>query len=140
MPSERPFVPVEASERARNGLRANLADCRRIREMWLVRKAENDNRDAGFSMALASQCTSELRAIAEEEAALALALLDRARTAIEAAAPIVKEYRDCIVSSESRGGDLATLGEETRGEVATHDGVVALMEEINAAVDAANQE
>lgn len=80
----RPFVPIEASERSRKGLKANLADCRRIREVWLVRKAVNDNRDAGYSAALASQCTSELRAIAEEEAALAIDLLKRMKQAMEA--------------------------------------------------------
>jgi len=136
----RPFVPVEASERSRLGLRANLADCRRIREVWLARQVENENRDAGYSTARASQCTNELRAIAEEEAALALDLLRRAVVATRTAAPIVKEFRDCIVDSEAVGGDLATLSEETSGEVASHDGVVALMEEINAAFDAANQE
>lgn len=136
----RPFVPVEASERSRLGLKANLADCRRIREVWLARKAENDNRDAGYSAARAAQCTNELRAIAEEEAATSLDLLGRAVVAMKTAVPIVKEFRDCIVDCEAVGGDLATLGEKTRGEVAAHDGVVALIEEINAAVDAANQE
>jgi len=79
--TSRAFVPVEASERSRLQLRANLADCRRIREVWLQRKRDNENRDSGFSVSLATQCTNELRAIAEEEAALAIDLLKRMRDA-----------------------------------------------------------
>lgn len=138
--TSRPFVPVGASERQRLQLRPNLADCRRIREVWEIRRRDNENRDSGFSVSLATQCTSELRAIAEDEAKCALGLLDQARNAIEAALPLAQEYRNCIVESESRDGDLATLPAEVKADVETHDAAIARMKEVLAAVDAANQE
>jgi len=136
----RPFVPVEAAERARLGLKATLADCRRIREVWLQRKLDNEHRESGFSTSFAVGCTNELRAIAEEEAQCAMGLLDHARKAIEAALPHAVEYRDCIVESEVVGGDIGTLKPEVRAEVDAHDAAITRMKEAIAAIDAANQE
>jgi len=140
MPSNRPFVPIEVSERARMRLNPNLADCSRIRDVWLQRQADNQNRDAGYSTSVSIGCLRELRAIAEDEAQCAIELLDQARKAIGAAAPLVQEYRDCIVESESRDGDLTTLPAEVKAEVETHDAAIARMKEVLAAIDAANQE
>lgn len=75
--TSRPFVPIDSFERLRCNLKPNLADCRRIRDVWEIRRRDNELRDSGFSASLATQCTNELRAIAEEEAALALDLLKR---------------------------------------------------------------
>lgn len=68
--TSRPFVPIDSFERLR-----------RIREVWEIRRRDNELRDSGFSVSLATQCTNELRAIAEEEAALAIDLLKRMRDA-----------------------------------------------------------
>lgn len=140
MPNERPFVPVEASERARKGLKPNLADCRRIREVWLERQRMNQAPDAGHKSSAAWGYAIELRAIAEEEAEVALGLLDQARKAIEAALPHAVEYRDCIVESESIDGELDTLDADCRAEVDRHDAAITRMKDIIAAIDAANQE
>lgn len=140
MPSNRPFVPIDSFERLRRNLKPNLADCRRIREVWEIRRRNNELRDSGFSVSLANQCTNELRAIAEEEARCALGLLDHARKAIEATLPQAQEYRDCIVESESRDGNLETLPAEVKSEVEKHDAAIARMKEVLAAIDAANQE
>ncbi|MFO0833695.1 MAG: hypothetical protein U0638_01890 [Phycisphaerales bacterium] len=75
--TSRPFVPIDSFERLRCNLKPSLADCRRIREVWEIRRRDNENRDSGFSVSLATQCTNELRAIAEEEAAFAIDLLKR---------------------------------------------------------------
>ena len=79
--TSRPFVPIDSFERLRCNLKPNLADCRRIREVWEIRRRDNELRDSGFSVSLATQCTNELRAIAEEEAAIAIDLLKRMRDA-----------------------------------------------------------
>lgn len=75
--TSRPFVPIDSFERLRCNLKPSLADCRRIREVWEIRRRDNELRDSGFSVTLATQCTNELRAIAEDEAALALDLVRR---------------------------------------------------------------
>lgn len=79
--TSRAFVPVEAAERSRLGLKPNLVDCRRIREVWLQRQADNQNRDSGYSVSVGIGCLKELRAIAEEEAALAIDVMTRMRDA-----------------------------------------------------------
>ena len=140
MPNDRPFVPVESAERSRLGLRANLADCRRIREVWLQRKLDYQNRDSGYSTSVGIGCLNELRAVAEEEVSLALGLLDQARKAIEAALPHAPKYRDAIVASESINGDPDTLDADSRGEVEMHDAAIAGLKDTIAAIDAANQE
>lgn len=140
MTSNRLFVPIEVSERARLRLKPNLADCRRIREVWLQHQLDNQNRDSGYSTSVAIGCLKELRAIAEDEAQCALGLLDQARKAIEATLPQAQEYRDCIVESESRDGDLATLPADVKSEVEKHDAAIARMKEVLAAIDAAEQE
>lgn len=138
--TSRAFVPVEASERSRLQLRANLADCRRIREVWLQRQLDNHNRDSGYSTSVAIGCIGQLRAIAEEEAACAMGLLDMARKAVELALPHAEEFRNCIVESEVVGGDIGTLKPEVRAEVDAHDAAITRMKEAIAAIDAANQE
>ncbi len=140
MPSNRPFVPIEASERARLKLKPNLADCSRIRDVWLQRQLDNQNRDSGYSVSVGIGCLKELRAIAEEESQCALGLLDQARNAIEATLPQAQEYRDCIVQSESRDGKPETLPADVKTEVEKHDAAIARMREVLAAIDAANQE
>lgn len=84
MPNERPFVPVEASERARKGLKPNLADCRRIREVWLERQRINQAPDVGHKSSAAWGYAIELRAVAEEEAECAIGMLARMRLALQA--------------------------------------------------------
>lgn len=140
MPSNRPFVPIEASERARLRLKPNLADCSRIRDVWLQRQLDNQNRDSGYSTSVGIGCLKELRAIAEEEAQCAIDLLDHARNAIEWALPRAQEYRNLIVESESRDGDLTTLPAEVKSEVEKHDAAIAQMKEILSSIDEANQE
>lgn len=138
--TSRPFVPIDSFERLRCNLKPSLADCRRIREVWEIRRRDNENRDSGFSGSLATQCTNELRAIAEEEAACAMGLLDMARKAVELALPHAEEFRNCIVESEVVGGDIGTLKPEARAEVDAHDAAITRMKEAIAAIDAANQE
>lgn len=136
----RPFVPVEAAERARLGLKATLADCRRIREVWLQRKLDNEHRESGFSTSFAVGCTNELRAIAEEEAAVALDLLAKARAALLESIPLVSEFHGLILQSESRGGkpDISTVDQDVRVELEEHKAVIDRMAEVLAAFEASN--
>lgn len=140
MPSNRPFVPIEASERSRLRLKPNLADCSRIRDVWLQRQLDNQNRDSGYSTSVGIGCLRELRAIAEEESQCALGLLDEARKAIEAALPHVVDYRHGILCEHSLGLDPRTLPEHLREKVAAIEGVVDLIKSSTTAVLAANQE
>lgn len=138
--TSRPFVPIDSFERLRCNLKPNLADCRRIREVWEIRRRDNELRDSGFSASLATQCTNELPAIAEEEARCALGLLEQSRKAVEAALPHVVDYRHGILCEHSLGLDPRTLPEHLREKVAALEDVVDLIKSSTTAVLDANKE